>query len=43
VGTPDGFYNVGVTATNAVTPSYTGSTSATFVISTPLPVTISEL
>jgi hypothetical protein len=40
-GTPDGFYNVGVSATNALTSSYTASASATYVISTPVPVTIS--
>jgi hypothetical protein len=40
-GTPDGFYNVGVTATNAATPSYSGSASATYVISTPATISIS--
>ena len=40
-GTPDGFYNVGVSATNALTSSYTASASATYVISTPVPLSIS--
>jgi len=33
-GTADGFYNVGVSATNAAAPSYSGSVSATYVVST---------
>jgi NPCBM-associated, NEW3 domain of alpha-galactosidase len=37
-GTADGFYNFTVTATNATTPAYNGSASATYVIST-APVT----
>src|SRR6266851_4483586 len=37
-GTADGFYNFSVSATNATTPTYSGSASPTFVIST-APVT----
>jgi hypothetical protein len=33
-GTANGFYNFTVTATNATTPAYSGSASATYVIST---------
>lgn len=39
-GTPDGFYNVGLSATNAPAQSYTASTTATYVVSTPAPVSI---
>jgi len=39
-GTADGFYNVGVSATNAAAPSYSGSVSATYVVSTPASVGI---
>jgi hypothetical protein len=39
-GTADGFYNVGVASTNASSPSYTNSLTATYVISTPLPSTV---
>src|SRR5207245_730758 len=39
-GTPDGFYSVGVSATNALTSSYAASGSATYVISTPVPLSI---
>jgi hypothetical protein len=40
-GTADGFYNVAVSATNALTSSYTAAASATYVISTPVPLSIS--
>ena len=40
VGTADGSYNVGVSATNASTSSYSGSAAATYVIST-APLTVS--
>ena len=40
LGAADGFYNVGMSAANAVTPAYSGSLSATYVISTPVPVTL---
>ncbi len=39
-GTPDGFYNVGVSATNASAATSTASTAATYVISTPTPLSI---
>jgi NPCBM-associated, NEW3 domain of alpha-galactosidase len=39
-GTADGFYNVGIAATNASSPSYTSSLTATYVISTPVPSTV---
>jgi NPCBM-associated, NEW3 domain of alpha-galactosidase len=39
-GTPDGFYNVGVSATNASFASYTASAAATYVISTPAPLSV---
>jgi hypothetical protein len=39
-GTADGFYNVGIAATNASSPSYTNSLTATYVISTPVPSTV---
>jgi hypothetical protein len=39
-GTADGSYNVGVSATNASTSSYSGSAAATYVIST-APLTVS--
>lgn len=41
VGTPDGFYNIGVGAANAVASSYVGTAAATYVISTPVPVSAS--
>ena len=37
-GTVNGFYNIGARASNASTPSYTWSASATYVISTPAPL-----
>jgi len=37
-GTANGFYNIGASATNASTTSYTSSASATYVISTPAPL-----
>ena len=40
-GTADGFYNIGVSAINAATSSYKGSTTGTYVISTPAPLSIS--
>ena len=41
VGTADGSYNIGVSATNASTSSYNGSAAATYVISTaPLSVSV---
>ena len=40
-GTVDGFYNVGISATNASSPSYTSSLTATYVISTPVPASVS--
>ena len=40
VGTADGFYNVGIAATNAASPSYSSSLSATYVISTPVPASV---
>jgi len=40
-GTPDGFYNVGVSAANAGALSYTASATATYVISTPSTISIS--
>jgi uncharacterized membrane protein len=40
VGTLDGFYNVGIAVTNAASPSYTGSLTATYVISTPVPASV---
>ncbi len=40
-GTADGSYNVGVSATNASASSYNGSAAATYVISTPGPLSIS--
>jgi hypothetical protein len=40
-GTVNGFYNLGARATNASTPSYTSSASATYVISTPAPLSTS--
>ncbi len=40
-GTPDGFYNVGASAVNALASTYSGSVNATYVISTPVPVTVS--
>jgi len=39
-GTANGFYNVGVIATNAVASSYAASASATYVISMPLSLSI---
>ena len=33
-GTPDGFYNVGITAANSTVPSYSSSQTATFVVHT---------
>jgi len=39
-GTADGFYNVGIAATNASSPTYTSSLTATYVISTPVPSTV---
>src|SRR5438876_683373 len=33
-GTADGFYNIGVSATNATSPTYTNSVNATFVVQT---------
>jgi hypothetical protein len=39
IGTADGFYNVAVTASNASAGAYSNSTNATYVVSTPLPVT----
>ncbi|PYV64538.1 MAG: hypothetical protein DMG95_04180 [Acidobacteria bacterium] len=39
-GTADGFYNVGIAATNASSPSYTNSLTATYVISTPVPASV---
>ena len=41
VGTADGSYNVGVSATNASASSYNGSATATYLISTPGPLSIS--
>lgn len=40
-GTPDSFYNVGLSATNASSASYTASATATYVISTPAPLSMS--
>jgi hypothetical protein len=40
-GTADGSYNLGVSATNASTGSYSGSAAATYVISTPGALTVS--
>jgi len=40
-GTADGSYNVGVSATNASTSSYSGAAAATYVISTPGTLTVS--
>lgn len=40
VGTADGFYNIGVSATNASASAYTASASATYVISTPVPMSV---
>src|SRR5204863_5115127 len=40
-GTADGFYNVGIAATNASSPSYTNPLTATYVISTPVPASVS--
>ncbi len=40
-GTPDGFYNVGASAVNALASTYSGSVNATYVISTPVPVSVS--
>jgi len=39
-GTADGFYNVGIAATNAASPSNTSSLTATYVISTPVPASV---
>ncbi len=39
-GTPDGFYNVGLSAANASAASSSGAATATYVISTPVPVSI---
>jgi hypothetical protein len=39
-GTTDGFYNVGITALNSSAGSYSDSATATYVISTPAPVSI---
>jgi len=39
-GTADGFYNVGIAATNASSPSYGNSVTATYVISTPVPASV---
>jgi hypothetical protein len=39
-GTPDGFYNIGMSAVNAAASSYADSSRATYVISTPAPVSI---
>src|SRR5206468_62550 len=39
-GTVDGFYNLGIAATNASSPSYTNSLTATYVISTPVPASV---
>jgi hypothetical protein len=41
IGTADGFYNFSVGATNASATSYTGSAPATYVISTPVPMSMS--
>lgn len=41
VGTADGPYNIGVSATNASANSHNGSATATYVISTPGPLSIS--
>jgi len=41
VGTPDGFYNIGVSAANSGALSFSASTTATYVISTPAPLSIS--
>jgi len=40
-GTSDGFYNVGLSAGNASTSGYSASGSATYVISTPMQVSVS--
>jgi uncharacterized membrane protein len=40
-GTVNGFYNIGVSATNTSTTSYTSSASATYVIATPTPLSTS--
>jgi hypothetical protein len=40
-GTADGFYNVGISATNAASSNYTSSLAATHVISTPVPASVS--
>jgi uncharacterized protein YfaS (alpha-2-macroglobulin family) len=39
-GTPDGFYNIGGSATTASASAYTASASATYVISTPTPMSL---
>jgi hypothetical protein len=41
VGTPDGFYNVGVSAANSAASSFGASATGTYVISTPAPLGIS--
>jgi len=40
VGVSDGCYNVGLSATNAAAASYTTSSTSTYVISTPIPVSV---
>jgi len=40
-GTPDGFYNVGVSAANSGAVSLNASATATYVISTPAPLSVS--
>jgi len=39
-GSPDGFYNASVSAANSSSNSYTGSATATYVISTPAPLSV---
>jgi hypothetical protein len=40
-GTPDGFYNIGVSAANSGASSFAASATGTYVISTPAPLSIS--
>ena len=40
LGSPDGFYNVGIGTDNSSAASYGGSATATYVINTPAPVTV---
>jgi NPCBM-associated, NEW3 domain of alpha-galactosidase/Gametolysin peptidase M11 len=40
-GAANGFYNLGVSATNAAAPSYTASAAATYVVSNPQTISIS--